>query len=97
MPSATLQNDNFIDLATLLNLAPTARLRDGFLSPSTNGLTFVYPSDTMPTSTDPGTPIPAGASAGFGPLPDGYELRRLWVRNTTIGSNAVVSLNGMVA
>jgi len=96
MPSVTMTDDAFHRISDLMALGLKPIMLEGFLSATTNGLTFRYGDDTTPGSTEGGTQVPAAASAGFGPAASreaGWDLRLLWVRNTTAGSNAVVALN----
>lgn len=98
MPSATLADDDYHRVADLLSFRGFrgVYMLEGFLSAVSNGLTFVYPSQTQPPAAEAGTPLAVGASAGFGPVQSkeiAWDLRELWVRNTTAGSNATVVLN----
>ena len=100
MPSATLSDDVYHWVSDFLSLVGTRGviMTEGFLSAVSNGLTFRYGDDTQPATADPGTPVAVGGSAGFGPVQSkeaGWDLRKLWVRNTTAGSNATVVLNAV--
>lgn len=100
MPSAALSDDAYHRVSDLLNLlgASGVVMTEGFLSAVSNGLTFRYGDETTPATAEAGTPVAVGGSAGFGPVKDkaaGWDLRRMWVRNTVVGSNATVVLNAV--
>lgn len=102
MPSATLADDLYHRVTDIMAIPgpSTGILTEGFLSAVTNGMTFRYGDDTQPATALPGTPLAAGASAGFGPVMDvaaGWDLRLLWVRNSSAGNNATVVLNARLA
>lgn len=96
MVSAALVDDAFHSLAELFGLlgGNAVIMSEGFLYARTNGFTWRYGDETTPTTASTGAPVPADGGAGFGPTSTvGWDLGKLWVRNTTAGSNATIVLN----
>lgn len=95
MPSATLTDDAYHSLAELFGLlGAVRRVKDGFLYALTNGATWLYGNETTPTTATAGGPIATGAGVVLGTgKPPGWRLDRIWVRNTTAGSNATLQLS----
>lgn len=98
MPVATLANDDYNRVTDLFKLLGNqgVLMLEGFLSATTNAAVFRYGDDTPPGTSEAGTPLAVGATAGFGPVTSkdaAWDLRKLWVRNATAGSNATVALN----
>lgn len=83
-----------------LNGATGYYLFEGELDAQSNGLTYRYGDDAQPADTDGGPQIPVGGGRTFGPVYSfeaAWDLRKLWVRNTTPGSNATVVFVGRTA
>lgn len=102
----TLANDNWRSLLDLLGLPATAtaaRLVEGSLNVQTNGLTtrLVPPGGVVPSgSAGAGTQRAAGSVSGYGPAGGayrGYPIGQMWVRNTSVGANATVVVEGVIA
>lgn len=75
------------------------RMLEGFIEAQTNGVKFRYGPDSQPSATDGGGLISANSGRGVGPVRDvnaAWDMRRLWVRNATAGSNALLVMNGVV-
>jgi hypothetical protein len=98
--SGTLAADTWRAVLDLLSLPQTAKVRivEGFLQVQDNGLTFrlINEGEPAPTgSTGVGIARAKDSMSTFGPASGryrGYPLDRLWVRNTTAGSNGSVVL-----
>lgn len=96
-----MTDDNWHSLAELLGiLGQRAALIEGFLQAQTNDMLFRYGDETQPKATDGGILVAASSGVGIGPVRDplaAWDLRVLWVRNKTAGSNTTVVLQGVGA
>lgn len=92
--------DSYTRLLDVVGLNSVARLEvvEGFLTFQSFGAT-VYYGTTKPPASAAGTQWGAGSGFGLGPRRDkgaGWRLDRVWVKNTTAGSNAVAVVQGLV-
>lgn len=96
----TFTADGYRSLASLAGTEGQApALTEGVVQAQSNGATLRFGDETTPAATDPGVALAVGAALGIGPVKDpaaAWPLSRVWVRNTTPGSNALVVVAGVV-
>ena len=96
----TFAADDYRSLADLSGeLGGAVVLVEGFIQAQTNSLTVRFGDETTPAATAPGLVLGIGSVAGIGPTTPGaaWPLSRIWVRNTTAGSNGLVVAIGTVS
>lgn len=101
--AGTLAADTWRAVQDLLGFPPATKvyLREGFIQVQDNGLTFLLVPDDSPAptgSTGAGVARAKDSTSGFGPANGpykGYPVHRLYVRNTTAGSNGTVVVEGV--